>query len=161
MESKFKFISVLFVPGLLILMLVLLIKMILEFEATFTSTESGSLVLIFVTLALFALITDLYQNATQLTYLDDNIVVRRFLGLLPAKSYKYEELEGFHTSKMSSRSGTFNYLYLMKGGTKIARVSNFYHSNYSFMLSEAEEKLQDLGNVYTNLFTLISDTFKK
>jgi hypothetical protein len=114
-----------------------------------------------VVFALFGLISDLCQNATQLTYLDDNIIVRRFYGLLPAKSYKYEELEGFHTSKMNSDLGTFNYLYIMKAGEKIARISNFYHSNYSFMLSEAEKNLQDLGYVSTNLFTWFNDTFKK
>jgi hypothetical protein len=56
--------------------------------------------------------------------------IKRYLGLGISKTYYFDQLDGYKTSILSSRSGSYEYLYLMIGKRKIAKLSEYYHKNY-------------------------------
>jgi len=59
--------------------------------------------------------------------------IKRYLGLGKSKTYYFDQLDGYKTSILSSRSGSYEYLYLMSGQRKIAKLSDYYHKNYHEM----------------------------
>ena len=64
---------------------------------------------------------EIYPNA---------INVRRYLGLWFNKSFPVGGFDGYKTSIIPSRSGNYEYLYLIIDGEKIIKISEFYHANY-------------------------------
>ena len=65
----------------------------------------------------------------------DAIKVKRYLGLGPTKVYLLDSITGFKTSILQSKGGSYEYLYLMIGDRKIAKLSEFYHGNYKELKS--------------------------
>jgi hypothetical protein len=65
----------------------------------------------------------------------DSLTVKRYLGLGIPKVYNLDKITGFKVSILSSRSGSYEYLYLIVGDRKIVKLSEFYHSNYKGLKS--------------------------
>jgi len=61
---------------------------------------------------------------------NEHFIIKRFLGLGISRRFDLSDISGFKTSILSSKSGSYEYLYLMVGTKKIAKLSEFYHSNY-------------------------------
>jgi len=76
---------------------------------------------------------------------DNSVTIRRFGGLGPSKAYLYSDLDGFKTFILISGASDDEYLYLMKGNKKIAKISSAYHKNYNAMKEEIKTKLPYLG----------------
>lgn len=77
---------------------------------------------------------------------ESTIVIRRFIGLGPRQFYDFAEIDGFKTLILSSSSGSYEYLYLMRNGKKIIKLSEFYHSNYKDLKRELSlHKCKNLG----------------
>ena len=76
----------------------------------------------------------------------DHLIVKRFFGLGKAQTYYFIDIEGYKTSILPARVVVYEYLYLMSGGKKVVKLSQFYHSNYSELKSEIISlKIKDLG----------------
>jgi hypothetical protein len=75
----------------------------------------------------------------------DHIIISRYCGFAKPVTFYYADLDGFHTSILASTGGANEYLYLMKGGKKVAKFSDFYHKNYSEMKETLRGSLKDLG----------------
>lgn len=87
------------------------------------------------------------------------ITVSGFLGLGARKSYLLTQFDGFETALLPSRYDTYEYLYLMKNGKKIVKLSQFYHSNYVELKSDLMNKIKDLGQKKFNVFQEIKEIF--
>lgn len=87
---------------------------------------------------------------------ETDIFIRKYGGLGNLKTYLYSELDGF---KRSVVDGQGEYIYLINGGRKIGKISNFYHANYSALKDTIIEKLTDLGTEKNNLASELKDTF--
>jgi hypothetical protein len=61
---------------------------------------------------------------------EGKILVKRYIGLGATHVYPIECITGFNTSVLHSKGNTYEYLYLMIDNKKIAKLSEFYHSNY-------------------------------
>lgn len=86
----------------------------------------------------------------------DEIRIKRFFGI-KVETYKISEISGWKYSHLTSRGGTYEYLYLIKNERKIIKISQFYHKNYSQLKNEIKIKLKCLGY---EKFSLI-DEFKE
>jgi hypothetical protein len=86
----------------------------------------------------------------------NEIVVKRFFGL-QAKTYKLSEIEGWKYSHLTGKGGTYEYLYLYKDGTKVVKISQFYHKNYFQIKNYIQGNFKYLG--YEKLS--YSDEFKE
>lgn len=76
------------------------------------------------------LIGEIKTKMISLDIEEDSVIVRRYLGFGPAKIYGLGEITGFKISVLTWRGGSYEYLYLMEGDRKIAKLSDFYHNNY-------------------------------
>jgi uncharacterized integral membrane protein len=75
---------------------------------------------------------------TKVIYIEiraDHIKVKRYLGFGFSKIFYLEDITGFKISILPSKAGSYEYLYLMVGDRKIAKLSEFYHSNYKELKS--------------------------
>lgn len=110
-------------------------------------------ILIFSSVVLFG---EVRTKCISITINKDNIVVRRFFGLL-IKTYKISEIDGWKFSYLTGKGGTYEYLYLYKAGNKVVKISQFYHKNYFQIKNYIQGTFKYLG--YEKLS--YSDEFKE
>lgn len=161
MHSRFKLFPMILILGLSFCFVFIIIDSLINFNTVFTSLEAGIFIYIFIGFAIIFLSYELRKKVIKVDFENDKLIVQYFLGLSAPKRFKYSDIDGFKTSKVYSKLGTFNYLYIMVGKNKIAILSDFYHSNYSFLLIESQENLTNLGYVSTNFFSELNDILKK
>lgn len=76
----------------------------------------------------------------------DHVVIKRYMSLGSPKTFYFNEIDGFKTSDLPSRGAVYEYLYIMAGGKKIAKMSQFYHKNYTDIKEMLiSEKVKNLG----------------
>ena len=90
---------------------------------------------------------------TQFTY-------RRFLGFAPPKTLNFDEIDGFRISKLPSRGGEYEYLYLMKNGKKVAKISQYYHRNYEELKNFISAQTNDMGFEEFNYLKELREIFQ-
>jgi hypothetical protein len=102
-------------------------------------------------------ISELRKKLVKIVISGKEIMVRNFLGLGPEKKYRFKDLDGFYTSTIRAKNGTYNYTYLVQDGRKVAKISDQYHSNYGELKTIIGQDLSDLGYVNTSFLTEIKD----
>jgi hypothetical protein len=129
MKSKFKSTAYLLVLG------IILFSVILIFSSEIIDPRVPFWILLLVCFSfLFVWIWMFFgEIRTKIISIDiqhEGITIRRYLGLGAKKTYYLHGISGFKTSILRSKNGDYEYLYLMIGQIKIAKISTFYHSNY-------------------------------
>lgn len=130
MKSKLRFTAYLLAIGCFFLTI---IPIGLLFERVAKPDFSAVLILLmlfFVFIWIWLIFGELRTKTVSVSFDEDRIIVRGYLGLGKFKVYHLSDISGFKTSVLSSRGGSYEYLYLMVGNKKIAKLSAFYHSNY-------------------------------
>lgn len=135
MESKFKY-SAYLVAVLTIVSAMLLIWLLI---ATLKS-EQTNLVIVIVYFFLgflwvWMFLGELRTKAIHVKIQNDSIKIKRYLGFGITRIYHIEEITGYKTSILTSKNGSYEYLYLMAGDRKIGKLSAFYHNNYQELKS--------------------------
>ena len=69
----------------------------------------------------------------------DNFTVKRYFGLGKAQTYYFKDAEGFLLSILPANYVVYEYLYVMQGGKKVIKLSQFYHKNYEELKAGIEE----------------------
>lgn len=75
---------------------------------------------------------------------NDHFIVKRFFGLR-TEIYNISEIEGWKHSHLSSKSGTYEYLYISKNNKKVIKISEFYHANYTILKSKILSQTKHIG----------------
>jgi len=89
----------------------------------------------------------------------NEIKIKRFLGL-KTETYKFSEVEGWKYSHLTSRGGTYEYLYLYKNNKKIIKISEFYHKNYFQLKNKIQTNFKNLGYEQFALMDELKEIFK-
>jgi hypothetical protein len=89
----------------------------------------------------------------------NEIKTKRFLGL-KTETYKFSEIEGWKYSHLTSRGGTYEYLYLYKDNKKIIKISEFYHKNYLQLKNKIQENFKSLGYEQFSLLDEFKEIFR-
>ncbi|MFD2602096.1 hypothetical protein [Flavobacterium suzhouense] len=92
---------------------------------------------------------------------DNTITINSFLGLGKDMIYHIKEFDGFKTSSIMSKGTLYNYIFLIKNGKRVVKISDGYYSNYQEMSDFFKTNLNDLGHVDGNAFSEMIDLFKK
>ena len=74
----------------------------------------------------------------------NEVKIKRFLGL-KSETYRFSEIKGWKYSHLTSRGGTYEYLYLYKDNKKIIKISEFYHKNYLQLKNKIQTDFKSLG----------------
>jgi len=89
----------------------------------------------------------------------DRIGVTNFQGLGNLKIVLFSEIDGFKTCVLPSEYKDYEYLYLIKNGQKIIKLSEFYHKNYAELKNEISKKCKNLGIEKFSLGRVIKELF--
>jgi hypothetical protein len=60
----------------------------------------------------------------------DNFIVKGYFGFGTPKTYYFTDVEGYRTSILPASMVVYEYLYVISGGKKVIKLSQFYHKNY-------------------------------
>lgn len=90
---------------------------------------------------------------------DDCLVIRGFLGRGKKKTLYFDELDGYETALLPSRYKTYEYLYLLQDGKRVARLSEFYHCNYEELKAPLHKNLKHLGSYGFRVGKELKDLF--
>ena len=90
---------------------------------------------------------------------ENGIKIKRFCGVNNATFIDDKQIDGFHNSIVTTKYDRYNYIYLMKGNKKIAKISNQYHVNFGDLSREIEKKYKNLGFINSNSISELKDMF--
>ncbi|MFV8354741.1 hypothetical protein ACNQGB_00970 [Flavobacterium sp. XS1P32] len=94
----------------------------------------------------------------EITIENKQIEKKNYLGI--KEKYDFQYFDGFQTSIVNSKSGNFEYLYLVKDNQKIIKISAAYHKNYSELKDKISINLKDLGRIQFSYFNEYKEVFK-
>ena len=90
----------------------------------------------------------------------DLITTTNFLGLGAKRTFDFKEFEGFITSLLPSKSGTYEYLYLIKDNKKVIKLSEFYHKNYFECKQVLTNRVKFMGNKPFSMLTELREIYQ-
>jgi hypothetical protein len=114
-------------------------------------------VLLFFTL-IWLIFGVLRTQIISITINDNQIKKKNYLGF--NKQYSFKDFDGFQTSILTSKGVSFEYLYFVKEGEKIIKISEAYHKNYSNLKDIISTHLKDLGEIQFSYFDEFKEVFK-
>lgn len=100
---------------------------------------------------------ELRTKIIRITIRGNQVEKRNFLGL---KQYNFKDFDGFQTSILSSKGEDFEYLYFIKNGEKVIKISEAYHKNYAELKNVISNQLKDLGRIKFNYFDELKEVIK-
>ncbi|MFC0517704.1 hypothetical protein ACFFGT_26055 [Mucilaginibacter angelicae] len=161
MKSKFKFWPKFFLLMCLFLGVLIVTYVLIYFDRFFAYGKPLhflSFPYIIFNCIIFSLIGhQLNYKAHKINITGDTITrVRRF-GFGLKEVYKINELTGFLTYSISGKKNANEYLYLIAGDEKVAKLSTYYHQNYQELKTlMAQHQIQNLGNERWTLWKHLS-----
>jgi phosphorylcholine metabolism protein LicD len=159
MKSKFKTISY-FILTFFIFFIGFLVIILVDFKTVFNSKIAGSILVLLIFFSAFLIFIELKDKIIAIILEHNSVIINRFCGLTNPVFFYDKEIEGFHNSIVTTRRyGRYNYIYLMKGNKKIAKISNQYHKNFGDLSREIEKKYKNLGFINSNFMSELKDMF--
>jgi hypothetical protein len=102
---------------------------------------------------------ELRTKAISVIIIENSVSIKGFLGLASSRPFELNDFDGFTTSILTSRNGSYEYLYLMKDKKKIIKISEFYHKNYLEMKQCVSIRMKYMGEIPFSLPTEIKEVF--
>ena len=158
MQSKFKIVSF-FVLLFILSATGLLINTLFNFSTTFNSKFAGIFVLVLLFFGILIGLIELKDKIIAIKFEQNGININRYFGVQNSVFINDKEIEGFYKSIVTTKYGSYNYLYLMKKNKKIAKISDQYHKNFRDLSCEIEKKYKNLGFINSNFISELKDMF--
>nr|WP_294946123.1 hypothetical protein [uncultured Mucilaginibacter sp.] len=86
--------------------------------------------LFFLFVWVYLVLGEMRTKAISVTIDEDEIRVRRFIGLSTTKIYPFSTFDGYRLSILTDKAGNYEYLYLILGDKKAVKISEKFHANY-------------------------------
>lgn len=100
-----------------------------------------------IALAAIMIFGELRKRAIKVTIDNEMITVKRYLGLGREEFHFLSSFDGYNCSNLEAEMRAYEYLYLMKEGKKIIKLSEFYHANYNDLKSAISRKVKFKGTI--------------
>ncbi|MBX9808617.1 MAG: hypothetical protein K2X95_12590 [Flavobacteriaceae bacterium] len=137
----------------------LFIKILFNFNTTFNSKFAGIFVISLLFFVIFIMFIELKDKIIAIKFEENGIKINRFCGIKNPTFIDNKQIDGFHNSIVTTKYDRYNYIYLMKGNKKIAKISNQYHKNFGDLSREVEKKYKNLGFINSNFISELKDMF--
>ena len=158
MKSKFTYFIIL--PIILILFLLTVIPIIaFNINTAFNSKVAGMFIVFLLIFTLFMFYTDSKQKIISVELKNNKMIINRFFGLNKSEEFLDNQIDGFNSSIVPTKSGSYNYIYIICKNKKIAKISDQYHKNINEMKSEIEKKYKYLGYKDSGIISELKDMF--
>jgi hypothetical protein len=138
----------------------MLLQGIIYFEATFTAPEGGAMVIFFTVSVLWMLLYEMRTKIISVVFEDSVLYVKNWFGFGKEKQYPLEKITGYHTSALNSKLGDYKVIYIISEDKKIAKISEFYHSNFQEIETYVSSNLINLGKIHTGIISEFRDSFQ-
>lgn len=92
--------------------------------------------------------------------IDDEIIVKRFFGFGKKRRYGWYEFEGYKTCIVPSKAKDYEFLFLLKNGQRVIKISDMYHVNYSEMKRMIVKNARFLGKEDYSLIKDVKEIFE-
>ena len=160
LKSKFK-LWAFFPIILLVIATALLIFTLSAFFTRHSLSLPGAILLLvfFFFIWIWSLFGELRTKVIKVEIRDKEISVSGYLGMGAKKIFTYSEIEGFETAILPSKYDTYEFLYIIKNGKKIIKISEFYHRNYGDLKFALSDKVRSLGQKNYSLFRDVKEIF--
>ena len=111
-------------------------------------------------LASFIILGELRTKCIKITLNFDYLERAGFFGFGLNSRYYYSQFEGYSLSDLYSKGKAYEFLYLIKDGKKIVKISEYYHSNY-FELKKfiIQKDIVFLGKIKWSFFREFRENF--
>lgn len=95
----------------------------------------------------------LNHKAHKIVIEGDTVIRVRWFGFGLKKVYKISDIEGFLTYSISGKKNANEYLYLIAGDEKVAKLSTYYHKNYQELkLSIVQHQIKNLAKEHWTIW---------
>ena len=88
---------------------------------------------------------------------DKVLFKRNYLG--QKAEYNFKNFEGYETSTIRTRTGMFEFLFLIENGKREVIISEQYHRNYKELKIAVNERTKFLGDANSGFWKEIKDSF--
>lgn len=156
MTSKFKYtayISVLY----LVFVVLIIFWHVSTFKSIFITIPGGKFVYIIAAIGVLSLYNSFRTKIVTVSFDDHTLTVRRYFGFGKPNKYYLNDVTGYFTSSVWGRYSRHEYIYIMVGNNKVAKLSAQYHSNFNEIRPYIQRRLVYLGTIQTNLITNLID----
>ena len=128
---------------------------------TINSSQAGIVIPIFILIfVIYFWLTEFRTRAHRIEIQNEKIMVWKYFGLGKKKFFKLKDLEGFNVLIQPSKSGYYEYIFILNEGNRIASISEFYHTNYITMISAIEKKIKYVGQTEYKFKNEYKEMFK-
>ncbi|MEZ7499564.1 hypothetical protein QO200_12550 [Flavobacterium sp. Arc3] len=128
---------------------------------TLNSSKAGILIpLLLLIFVIYFFLNEFRTKAHKIEIQNEKIIVKKYFGLGKKKFFKLKDLEGFNVLIQPSKSGCYEYIFILNEGKRIASISEFYHRNYITMKSAIEKKIKYLGQTEYKFKNEYKEMFK-
>lgn len=103
---------------------------------------------------------ELRKRAIKVSVDSETITVRRYLGLGGEELHFFNSFDGYHCSNLEAETRAYEYLYLMREGKKVIKLSEFYHANYYDLKSAIARKVKYKGEIAYNFWREAREFFE-
>ena len=160
-KSKFKFWVLL--PILVLFLVTVLLYQIIFDGFIISEIENHVILYVLIFLLFYVWIWIFYgelRTKAIVVTIDEKILyLKNYLGIGIHKIFDLSEFDGYITCQLPSRGGTYEYLYLIKNGKKVVKISEFYHRNYPELKYRITKSLKFLGDQPFSMLTEIKEIF--
>ena len=113
---------------------------------TINSSKLGIILpILYLIFVIYFWLTEFRTRAQKIEIQNEKIIIQEYFGLGKHRIFELKNLEGFNMSIQPSKSGSYEYIFIIRKGKRIASISEFYHTNYAEMKSAIEKKIKNLG----------------
>ncbi|KGO91886.1 hypothetical protein [Flavobacterium subsaxonicum] len=127
------------------------------FKSFFTTIIGGKIIYVILGIAVVSSFTTVRTKLIKASFNDDTLTVRHFFGFGKRQLFYLNDITGYFTSRAPGRYMHHNYIYIMVGTRKVAKISSQYHSNFEELRIHIQRHLHYLGTVETNVITELID----
>lgn len=103
---------------------------------------------------------ELRKRAIQVMIDNETITVKRYLGWGKEELHFLNSFDGYYVTDLRSRYGSYEYLYLVKDGKKVIKLSGFYHKNYLELKAALARRVKYNGYLPYNFFREMKEFFQ-
>ncbi|TRW23397.1 hypothetical protein FMM05_14490 [Flavobacterium zepuense] len=156
MTSKFKYTAYVSVLYLVFVVLIIFWHVSI-FKSVFTTVPGGKFVYIIAAIGVLSLYNSFRTKIVAVSFDDYSLTVKRYFGFGKPHKYFLNDITGYFTSSVWGRYSRHEYIYIMAGTKKVAKISEQYHSNFNEIRPYIQRRLVYLGNLETNVITDLVD----
>ena len=132
----------------------------IHFDSSFTAPEGGIIVLFIIVFVIWMLFYDIRTKIISVVFEEGVMSVKRWLGFGREKQYLLEEITGYMTSVLRGRAGDYKIIYIISEDNKVAKISEFYHANFTEIETFITIHLKNIGKINTDIFSEVRDSMR-